>query len=129
MNRQKIIHAALFLAFFLCYLEWGTDQSGFMLQLEYNFFFGGKDVMNSFSHPLILLPFFGQLLLLFTLFQKSPSKRLGLLGLLCISPLVLMVLLAGSLSLNYKIVASTVPFIAASFYFFRTYRRKETGNM
>lgn len=129
MNSQKIIHAALFFSFFLCYLEWGTDQSGFIFQLEYNFFSGGKDVMNSFSHPLVLLPFLGQLLLLFTAVQKRPNKRLGLIGLLCILPLVLMIILAGALSLNYKMVASTIPFITACIFFFRTYRRKEKASV
>ena len=62
-------------------------------------------------HPLTLLPLFGQLILLYTLFQKTPGKILTYIGLGCLSLLLLFITLVGALSLNYKIVLSTIPFI------------------
>ena len=65
----------------------------------------------SVAHPFTLLPPLGQILLVVTLLQKDPSKVLTFIGLACLSVLLLLMFFIGMISLNYKIVLSTLPFI------------------
>jgi hypothetical protein len=104
-------------------MEWGTTNSGFIFQMEYEFFRRGNDIAGSFAHPLILLPFLGQVVLLVSTLLLL-HKRWTLIGLLLLSPLVIMILLAGSLSLNVKTIVSTLPFVIISILFIRSYRKK-----
>jgi hypothetical protein len=63
-------------------------------------------------HPFVLVPIVGQLLLLFTLFQKVPSKWVSMVGLLCLSLIMLMIFVIGIMGMNIRILLSAVPFIA-----------------
>lgn len=112
----KLINIALLVTSLLCYLEWGGGNSGFLFQLEYELF-KQDDLVHSFTHVMVLAPLAGQLLLLLTVFQKIPGRRLTATGIGLLSVLVLMIFLVGILSLNYKIVLSTLPFIASSVVF------------
>jgi hypothetical protein len=106
----------------VCYLEW-ADQSAFMFEMEYEFFFGGKDVAASFSHPLILLPFVGQLLLVGSLLLRNSPRYLALIGAIMLCPLVFMIALAGALGFNWRILLSTFPFLISFIVFIRIYRK------
>ena len=109
----------------LCYLEWGTDKHYFIFQMEYLFFFSTENISESFKHPLILLPFIGQLLLIISVFQKKPSAKIILTGLLMLSALVFMIALAGALSINLKMVSSTLPFIVIGVFFVIRFFKKD----
>lgn len=119
----RIISAGLFISFLLCYLEWGRTNAGFIFQMEYELFASSKDLENSFSHPLVLLPFAGQLLLLYNTVSPKPHRRLTLYCVILLSLLVLMILLGGLLLLNLKIVGSVLPFLAFTVWFL--IRRKD----
>lgn len=112
----RLINVALLITSLICYLEWGGGNSGFLFQMEYELF-KKEDLKDSFSHVMVLAPLAGQLILLFTVFQKIPGRRLTAIGIGLLSVLVLMILLAGILGLNYKIFLSTIPFIASAFFF------------
>ncbi|MGB4849182.1 MAG: hypothetical protein WBP41_14760 [Saprospiraceae bacterium] len=119
----RLINIGLLLSFLIGYLEWGHDNSSFVFQVEYLVFFQKDHSTDTFAHPLIIIPFVGQLLILFTIFQRKPSRRLTWIGLILLSILVLVILLVGLLSLNYKIILSTLPFILFSILFI--VKRKE----
>lgn len=119
--QARLINAALLLSSLICYLEWGGGNSGFLFQTEYVVF--AKRNSDAFMHPLVLIPLIGQILLIVSILKKQPSRRLTLTGLSLIGLLVLMILIAGVLSLNLKIVASTVPFIFVAVVFIRKYRK------
>jgi len=121
--RLRTIILGLFFAPLVCYLEWGTDQSGFLFETEYDLIVNNK-LSDSISHPLVFLPLSGQLILLITLFQPTPNNRLVWASILLLGTLVMMIFLAGILSMNVKIVASTIPFLAAVFLFFLATRKK-----
>ncbi|MBK9983713.1 MAG: hypothetical protein IPP15_22910 [Saprospiraceae bacterium] len=127
----RLINTGLLLSFLVCYLEWGHDNSSFVFQVEYLVFFQKDHSANTFTHPLIIIPFLGQLLILFTIFQKKPGRRLTWIGLILLGILVLVILLVGLLSLNYKIILSTVPFILFSMLFIvkRQAYSKTIGNL
>jgi hypothetical protein len=109
--KAKILNLCVLLTSLIGYLEWGRDMHMFLFQGEAEVV--GKLFHDPMAviHPLTLLPLFGQLILLYTLFQKTPGKILTYIGLGCLSLLLLFITLVGALSLNYKIVLSTVPFI------------------
>jgi len=104
----------VFVSFLFCYLEWGKDQSSFVYEVLYQILFKQGDPQNSFSHPLVLLPFVGELILLFLVFQKEPNKRWTYIGMLLPGILVLFLLFIGVISQNIKIAASTVPFLLSA---------------
>jgi hypothetical protein len=108
----------ILLAFLVCYLEWSGGNSGFIFKMEYDLF--SKDFKPAnFFHPMILLPLAGQLCLLFSLFYQN--RKLIIAAIILLSVLVLMIFLVGILSLNFKIIASTLPFLGlAIYYLFRS---------
>lgn len=114
---QRLLVLGLLVSFLLCYLEWGQSNSGFLFQLEYQVFAAGNKSLSSIVHPLILIPFGGQLLLLIVVFQRNPRRRLAVIGILLLSLLVLVILLVGILVFNLKIILSTLPFLLLSVYY------------
>lgn len=109
--KKKVLNGCLILTSLLGYLEWGVDNRMFLFQAEIEVLTKlFKDPLSA-AHPFTLLPLFGQLILLFTLFQKIPGRLLTFIGIGCLSVLLLFMFLIGVISFNYKILLSTVPFI------------------
>jgi hypothetical protein len=116
-DKIRIIKIAIFISFLFCYLEWGGSQSSFIYQMEYSIF-SEDDNVSAFTHPFILLPLIGQVILLVSIFLNERSRILTRISIIFLSVLVLMILLVGVLSLNIKIIASTLPFLLLSLYYF-----------
>ncbi len=117
---QKLIVACIFIASFFGYLAWGGDNSAFIFEAEYQILFRQGDKANTFAHPMVLLPFVGQLLILIALFQKKPDKRLVLSGIALMSLLFLLLFAIGLMGGDYKITLSTLPFIGFSAWYIRS---------
>jgi hypothetical protein len=112
--KKKVLNGCLILTSLLGYLEWGVDNRMFLFQAEIEVLTKlFKDPLSA-AHPFTLLPLFGQLILLFTLFQKIPGRLLTFIGLGCLSVLLLFMFLIGVISINYKILLSTVPFVVTA---------------
>ncbi len=123
---KKWLNLGLLLFFLIGYLEWGQTESTYIFR-------GELDVLQklftdpmSVLHPLILIPFSGQLILLFTLFQNIPSRRLTLIGLACLSILILVIFLIGAMGLNFKMLGSTIPFLITGILVLKYNRKKES---
>jgi hypothetical protein len=113
---KRLLNICLFLLFLLGYLEWGKEHHAFIFQMESETFLKAKDDLKSILHPLILIPFCGQILLIITFFQKEVSRILSLAGLTCLSIFILLLFFVGLISINIKIVASTLPFIITAIF-------------
>ncbi len=122
--KSKVLNFCLILSSFLGYLEWGTNQSGFLIEVEWQIFSGILDDPTSFIHPFIIIPLLGQVLLFITLFQKKPSRLLTFLGLGCLALLLLFILFVGFLSMNFKIIASISPFLFFGILSIKHHRKK-----
>lgn len=122
-DMKKIIAAGLLISSLFVYLEWGGGYHTFIFQGEWEMF--SKAIVDPMSalHPFVLLPLAGQIMLLYTLFQKVPGKRLTLIALGCLCVLVLFIAFVGVLSRNYKVVLSTIPFITFAVAALRVNRR------
>lgn len=124
---KKLFNFCLLLASLVGYLEWGKDNFAFLFQVEYELLFGNKDSQN-FLHPFVLLPLLGQLLLIITLFQKTPKRALTYTALASLSLLMLFICFIGALTLNFKVLLSTMPFIITGILILRYNRRGKRGN-
>lgn len=109
--KTKVLILATLLSSLIGYLEWGTDQSMFLFQSELDILRKLFSDPESVLHPFILLPLFGQFLLLISLFQKKPAKLLVFTGIASITTLLGFMFVAALLSFSFKILLSTLPFI------------------
>ncbi|MGZ3754446.1 MAG: hypothetical protein ACXVAY_00385 [Mucilaginibacter sp.] len=118
---KKILNLGLILTALLGYLEWGRGHHVFLYQAEWEIL--GKLFTHPLSvlHPFILIPLAGQLILLFSLFQQDPGKKAALAGLAALSLLMLLICFIGIMQLNWKMVASTVPFLVNTGFVIRYY--------
>jgi hypothetical protein len=123
--QQKLLNLALLLTSLLAYLEWGQDRHAFLFQME------GEVLGKLFSeplavlHPFTVIPLLGQLLLLWTLFQRQPGRLLTYIALGCIGILVALVFFIGILTANYKILLSALPFLAVAAFKLRELRKSK----
>jgi hypothetical protein len=110
-RKLKILNGLLILTSLLGYLEWGKSNHQFLAEAEFEVV--SKLITNPLSvwHLFTLLPMAGQILLLFTLFQSTPSRILSTVGIACLGILLGFMFLIGLLGLHFKIVGSTLPFI------------------
>lgn len=109
---KKILILVLLMAFQFGYLQWGGNKEAFIYNATAEVFSKLFSHPKNFFHPAILLPFAGEVILLFTLFQKKPNRKLIIAGLSLMSLLMLLLFLTGILTGNFKIILSTLPFFA-----------------
>jgi len=107
----KILNTLLILTSLIGFLQWGKDSHLFLFQAEAEIIGKLFTDPTSVLHPFTVLPLAGQIILLITVFQKNPSKVLTLIGLSGLALLLLFMLLVGILSVNFKIIISTLPFV------------------
>lgn len=122
---KRFINICIFITSLFGYLEWGKDQHMFIFQAEAEIFSRLFSSPQNFLHPFILIPLFGQLLLLFTIISKQQSKAITITAIISISLLMLLLLFIGLLDLKYKILFSTFPFLITAIIAFRIYLKKQ----
>jgi uncharacterized membrane protein len=116
------ILAALFTSL-LGHMEWGGGNAAFVYESEYLVFFQKNSDVNTFTHPIVLLPLIGQITLLVSLLRRQPNRRVVLAGLAGIGLLFLLIALAGLLSLNGKMLLSTVPYFLSVVWCWRSFKK------
>lgn len=112
--KSKILNFLLIIFSLIGYLEWSGNQHIFLFEAEIEIFSKLFTSPKSVIHPFIVLPIISQFLLLFTLFQKTTSKKLTYISIFGLGILLGFMLFIGIISLNYKIALSTIPFIVVS---------------
>ncbi len=122
--KGKILNLLLIITSLIGYLEWGGDNHVFLFQGETEIIIKLFTNPASVIHPFILLPLVGQILLLITLFQKSPSKILTYFSITGLGLLLCFMFVIGLLSMNFKIVLSTIPFMITAVLTIRNFRKK-----
>lgn len=114
MLKQKLLTCCIFISFLFCCMEWGHDGAEFIFRMEYEIFLKAGSGIQNLVHPFILIPFAGQLVLIYTLFQKQVSRKLTITGMLMTGILVMLIFTIGILAGKSKMIWSTLPFIAFS---------------
>jgi len=123
--KNKIQILTILVSSLFGYLEWGGENHAFLYEMEIEILVKLFTNPLSIIHPFILLPLFGQFLLIYGLFSPKPKRWILYLGLLCISILLLFVFLIGCLALNLKIIFSILPFILVSTFFLIASRKTQ----
>lgn len=123
--KAKILNGLLIITSLLGYLEWGGNNHQFLFQAEAEIFSKLLYDPQSVIHPLILMPLAGQVLLLITLFQKTPNKRLTYIAIGSLGLLLGFMLFIGLIDLNLKIIISTIPFLTVSVYTILQLKKKQ----
>jgi len=118
--KKKLLLLGLILAFSICYTEWGGGQSAFIFEMELEFFASLRKNLTAFAHPLILAGLLGQLGLIYGMMVSKPRFCIIATCLAFLGLVVGIFLLAGLLSLNFKIIGSTIPFWVLVLFWFRT---------
>ncbi|MEZ4905861.1 MAG: hypothetical protein R2822_30880 [Spirosomataceae bacterium] len=121
--KSKIFNFLLVITSLLGYLEWSGNSHSFLFQAEGEIFSKLFTDPISILHPFTVLPLLAQVILLFTLFQKMPSKTLTYLSIGGLGILLVFMFIIGLLSSNYKIISSTIPFLVTSILAIRHYRK------
>lgn len=113
--KSKILNLLLVLTSLLGYLEWGKENKQFLFQAEAEIVAKLFNDPTSVIHPFTILPLAGQILLLITLFQKNPNKILTFIGIGGTGLLLGLMFIIGLISLNFKILCSTIPFLVIGY--------------
>lgn len=122
-QKKRVLILLLFLSTFFGYLEWGDDQSSFLIETELEIFSKGIKDPLSVLHPFTLIPFIGQILLLISLFQKAPKKWLVIAAIIGLGLLFGLILFIGIIGPNWKILVSSLPFWLISILLIREFRK------
>lgn len=119
----KILNLILILTSLIGYLEWGQNNSMFLLEAEVEIFKKLFSEPASVIHPFTLLPLIGQLLLFITLLQKKPGTVLTYIGIGGLGLLLIFICMIGVLSLNAKQILSSLPFLITAIATIRAFRK------
>ncbi|HLP11103.1 MAG TPA: hypothetical protein VK177_04165 [Flavobacteriales bacterium] len=115
--KKRVLIICLMLTPLVAYLEWGQNNHAFLYEIEWMIFKKLFQDPNSLVHPFILLPLAGQLVLLFCLFQKTPTKWLTMAGTAAIFLLIGFIFMIGLLTLNTKVTLLSLPFMLSVLVF------------
>lgn len=121
---RPLLHTGLLLSFLLCYMEWGGGHSAFIGGAEYEVLNRKAGDPGSLAHPVILAGLAGQVLTLLSAFLRRPPRLLLWTAVLLPGLVVLLILLAGLLTANWKMILSTVPYLVIAFVLLRRYGRR-----
>ena len=121
MTSKKILNFLLIITSLIGYLEWSGDSRAFLFEVEAEILTRAFTDPVSVMHPFIVIPFLGQLLLFITLFQQTPAKVLTYTSIAGLGLLLLFMFVIGVMSGNFKIIVSTIPFLATAVITIRHY--------
>lgn len=121
--KGKILNALVILTSFFGYLEWGGDNSTFLFQAEILLLSRLLTDASSIMHPFTILPMLGQLVLLYTIFQKRSGRLLTFIGVVGIGILLGFMFIIGVISMHYYTTLSTVPFLVTAVLTIRHHRK------
>lgn len=124
--RAKLLNLLLIITSLFGFLEWGKGYYAFLFQAEYEVLRKLFTDTMSAVHPFTLLPLFGQILLLVTLFQKKTGKILTYIGIACLGLLLGLMFFIGILGMKFKIIISTLPFLVTAVTVIRKSIRKRS---
>lgn len=121
--KSKILNLLLLITSLIGYLEWSGNRHIFLFQAEAEILSKLFTSPASVLHPLTILPMIGQVVLVVTLFQRKPNKPLTYISIGCLGILLVLMFVIGVMSLNLKIIISTIPFIVLTVLAIRHYKK------
>ncbi len=108
MKRWRILLLVIFSL--LGYLHWGKNQHMFLFQAEADILRNLILQPENYLHPFILLPLFGQVLLLVAFIRPKVANWIQITGMLCLALIIFMILFIGIIEPSWKMILSASPF-------------------
>lgn len=112
--KLKLLITALLFTSLIGYLEWGKNNSIFLIEAEWEIIKKVYKHPQAIMHPMVLFPMLGQLLLIIALFK--PLKKIILLAISCIALLFVFMFIIAVVSINIKILLAVLPFLIFAIY-------------
>ena len=109
---KRLANIGILVSSLFGYMEWGKNQHSFLFEIEYELLFGQKNLLETITHPIVLASLSGQLLIVYAAINNNSSRKLNVLGMILLGLIILLILLAGILSANFKMILSAIPFLA-----------------
>lgn len=122
-TKRRLTHIGLVLTSFIGYLEWGADQSMFLIQGEWDIIQQVFTDPAATLHPFIWLPMIGQVLLLVAAFTRKRKPILTWLGISGIGILLYFMFVIGFLGGGWMTSISVLPFMVLSIWVMVDLRR------
>ncbi len=116
------MNAGLILTSLTGYLEWGGNNAAFLFSAEAEIISKMIHQPSEVLHPFTIFPLLGQMLLVITLFQSTPGKKLTYTGITLIGLLMVFILFIGLIGLNLKVAVSVIPFLVLSIFTVRQFK-------
>lgn len=123
--KHKLLNATLIVTSLFGYMEWGKCNNAFLFSAEMEVITRLFTDTESVVHPLTIIPLFGQILLLLTLFQKEPSKIIAYIGIGCLGVLLLLLFFIGVIDKNPKMAIAASPFLITSILVIASYQKNK----
>jgi len=120
---KRLLNLALLIAFQFCYLEWPPNNAMFIFEGEIEIFSKTESWISNFTHPIILIGFLTQIVLLLGAIIPNFNRKINTLAVLLLGILVLFFFFIGVMALNYKIALSTLPYLVLMLLYFIKYRK------
>ena len=120
--KSKVLNFLLIFSSLFGYLEWSGNKHLFLFEAEAEIFSKLFTDPVSVLHPFTVLPIVGQILLVITLFQKTPNKTLTYISVAGLGLLLGFIFIVGLMSINFKIIISTIPFIVLAIFVIRHHK-------
>ncbi len=93
------------------YLEWSETNHAFLVEAEVEIFKKILTHPSDIIHPFTIIPVIGQLFIILSFVIQRFKKLLIYSGIVSLGLLIGFIFIIGCLSINYKIILSTTPFI------------------
>lgn len=119
MLTKRTINIGLAATFLLCYMEWGKGNHAFVGEVLWKVITDGKNIFANLTHPVILSGLLGLAAVLYGAFANRPKVWINISGVVFLSLVVCLFLLAGALSLSWRMMGFALPFSILSFLFFK----------
>lgn len=127
-SKKRLLNILLLLSSLFGYMEWGKDQHLFLFQAETEILKKAFENPASVIHPFIIIPFLGQIMLLISILQKTPSRLLTYAAVIALGCILLLLLFIGVISSNTGMIAAAIPFVIISICCFYYYQKHRKGN-
>jgi hypothetical protein len=108
---KRSLYILLLVFFSLAYMEWGGGNHSFVFQVQLKVFTEPAHLIANLTHPVILVGFAGQLVLLLAFFHRGLRSGWIATAIVLLGVPIALILLSGAVVWNIKVVASTLPFL------------------
>lgn len=120
---KRSLYILLLVFFSLAYMEWGGEHHSLVFEVQKKVFTEPEHLIANLTHPVILVGFAGQLVLLLAFFSRGLRSGWIATAIILLGIPIALILLSGAMARNIKVIGSTVPFLGLATWLLLDLRR------